>query len=132
MKGYMLILEVVFSLLLLFSLLALFLGRIFYESTTQKVSGLAERGEEVLSILDERGLLNQRIYDNDFTGLNSDIRSAMAANIAYNFLVYNSTSLVNSTTNSVPTGITANIIYFLYGNKTLNLRRINLILWYLE
>jgi hypothetical protein len=132
MKGYMLILEVVFSLLLLFSLLALFLGRISYESATQKVSGLAERGEEALSILDERGLLNQRIYDNDFTGLNNDIRSAMPTNIAYNFLVYNSTSLANSTTNSIPTGITANIIYFLYGNKTLNLRRINLILWYLE
>lgn len=129
MKGYMLILEVVVSLVLLFSLSSFFYARMFEKE--EYIPNLEEIGGKALATLEEKGILKEKIYSNNFTSLNSSLRSVLPVSVNYNFFVYNSTSLVGNVTNGNSSGTTANVNYFLYGrNESYNPRKIELILWY--
>jgi hypothetical protein len=128
MKGYMLILEVAVSLVLLFSLSSFFYARMFEEE--EYIPNLEKIGGDALTVLEEEGILQQTVYTNNFTSLNNSLRSTLPVSVNYNFLVYNSTSLVGNVTNGNPFGTTATAIYFLYGNESFDPRKIELILWY--
>jgi len=131
MKGFLLILEVVLSLTLLFSLLFFFHSRLIIKE--EPILKLDEIGKIALTILDEKGVLEERIYADDFSSLNDDLDSTLPISVKYNFFVYNLTSLIGSKINGEASGVTTNVIYFLYGNESYyNPRKIELVLWYRE
>jgi hypothetical protein len=128
MKGYMLILEVAVSLVLLFSLSSFFYARMLEKE--EYIPNLEEIGGKALATLEEKGILKEKVYSNNFTSLNSSLRSVLPVSVNYNFFVYNSTSLVGNIVNGNPSGTTANVNWFLYGNESYDPRKIELILWY--
>lgn len=128
MKGFMQILEVGISLVLLFTLLSFFYVRMFEKE--EYTPNLEKIGGNALSTLEERGTLEDNVYKNNFTALNSSLRSILPVSVNYKFYVYNSTGLIANVTNGNSSGSTANTVFFLYGNQTYDPRRIELILWY--
>jgi hypothetical protein len=131
MRGFSLLLEVSISLIVIFSLLFFFHSGMYIKE--EYVSKLEEIGKNALSILDEREILEERIYGEEYSLLNDDLNSTLPISVKYNFFVYNSTDLVGNRINDEPYGVTTNVVYFLYGNESYyDPRKIELILWYKE
>ncbi len=129
-KGYLLILEVMFSLVLMLALTAPFISRMVYKRGESELSKIADIGIDALAILDKYGQLKQWVYTEDFESLNASLKEILPSNMNFNFYVYNQTDLIGEIINGETTGVTNNVIYFLYGNETYDPRRIDLILWY--
>lgn len=131
-KGFLMTLEVIVALVLIFSLVVTFFGNMLFKREEVKIMNLAGIGEEGLTILDEYGTLEEEIYDEDYNGLNDSLRFVLPTNIGYNFVIYNTTDMLVDYENGGTIGTSANVIYFLYGEEELDPRRIDLVLWYIE
>jgi len=134
MKGYWITMEVFLALILIFLLLSLSAKKFFYQKEELRIPNLAGIGEEALTILQNEGILIPDVYKPNATDLNISLRMVLPANVFFNVRVSNQTgSYVIDIINGNPVGLTANTIFFLYGNQSLyDPRRIDLILWYEE
>ncbi len=126
--------EVFLALILIFLLLSLSAKKFFYQKEELRIPNLAGIGEEALTILQNEGILIPDVYKPNATDLNISLRMVLPANVFFNVRVSNQTgSYVIDIINGNPVGLTANTIFFLYGNQSLyDPRRIDLILWYEE